>query len=508
MARGRSPPGCAMSRSCSPRPVPVPEPSLALRVAHDCAVPSAALPSEYKNRRLRCCGRCQDSNRSCYRARISAAAAPASTLYCIPPCRRPCWQPRSGPSLPPIPAWSWSRPAIPAVFMQIGAGLLAAGLPIGVAHPVEILDWSYRKAGYYGETKGDTCGHPRATPCGASSPWLWRGFCYESIMQGIIWTMCHFVSLANHRPYIVIPAFRSLLMHRSRLPSRGIVRATRAIAYVAAAGYGVAIVPAAAQQKSARAKGADTLLVLAPPLVAPLAFTNVTVINVQNGKLVPDQTVSIVGNRLQAVGPSRQVEVPDSIQIVDARGKYLRPVSGTCTPRRRSRQTLVSALHRPRHHRHSGNGTAIRSAPICSACGSAKSPPERGNWPAPGRHERRSDQRQRYQHQDARRRGPGDRFAEEGRYRFSQISRRQRRAGSVFRHAARGQAERHAARRPSVALYRTSKLRTADILASSTPRKTISAGSISQAGPSRRSRRTPRSAVSRWSPPICATARG
>ena len=27
--------------------------------------------------------------------------------------------------------------------MQIGAGLLAAGLPIAVAHPVELLDWSY-----------------------------------------------------------------------------------------------------------------------------------------------------------------------------------------------------------------------------------------------------------------------------------------------------------------------------------------------------------------------------
>jgi hypothetical protein len=33
--------------------------------------------------------------------------------------------------------------------MQIGAGLLAAGLPIRVAHPVELLDWSYAKAGFY-----------------------------------------------------------------------------------------------------------------------------------------------------------------------------------------------------------------------------------------------------------------------------------------------------------------------------------------------------------------------
>jgi glycolate oxidase iron-sulfur subunit len=38
----------------------------------------------------------------------------------------------------------------PGCLMQIGAGLLAAKVPIGVAHPVELLDLSYRDAGYYG----------------------------------------------------------------------------------------------------------------------------------------------------------------------------------------------------------------------------------------------------------------------------------------------------------------------------------------------------------------------
>ena len=38
----------------------------------------------------------------------------------------------------------------PGCLMQIGAGLRAARLPIGVAHPVELLDLSYRGAGYYG----------------------------------------------------------------------------------------------------------------------------------------------------------------------------------------------------------------------------------------------------------------------------------------------------------------------------------------------------------------------
>jgi glycolate oxidase iron-sulfur subunit len=39
----------------------------------------------------------------------------------------------------------------PGCLMQIGAGLRAAGLPIGVAHPVELLDLSYAEAGFYGE---------------------------------------------------------------------------------------------------------------------------------------------------------------------------------------------------------------------------------------------------------------------------------------------------------------------------------------------------------------------
>jgi hypothetical protein len=33
--------------------------------------------------------------------------------------------------------------------MQIGAGLLLAGACQGVVHPVELLDESYRRAGYY-----------------------------------------------------------------------------------------------------------------------------------------------------------------------------------------------------------------------------------------------------------------------------------------------------------------------------------------------------------------------
>jgi glycolate oxidase iron-sulfur subunit len=38
----------------------------------------------------------------------------------------------------------------PGCLMQIGAGLRAKGLAIGVVHPVELLDESYRRAGFYG----------------------------------------------------------------------------------------------------------------------------------------------------------------------------------------------------------------------------------------------------------------------------------------------------------------------------------------------------------------------
>jgi glycolate oxidase iron-sulfur subunit len=52
------------------------------------------------------------------------------------------------------------RPAIvatgnPGCLMQIGGGLRAAGLPIRVAHPVELLDWSYAAGGVYQEASGE-----------------------------------------------------------------------------------------------------------------------------------------------------------------------------------------------------------------------------------------------------------------------------------------------------------------------------------------------------------------
>jgi glycolate oxidase iron-sulfur subunit len=55
---------------------------------------------------------------------------------------------------PKLASLAEARPQVvatgnPGCVMQLGAGLAAAGLPVAVRHPVELLDESYRAAGYY-----------------------------------------------------------------------------------------------------------------------------------------------------------------------------------------------------------------------------------------------------------------------------------------------------------------------------------------------------------------------
>ena len=59
----------------------------------------------------------------------------------------PCSTARSRPIADANPRPGLVATGNPGCLMQIGAGLLAARLPIGVAHPVELLDWSYERAG-------------------------------------------------------------------------------------------------------------------------------------------------------------------------------------------------------------------------------------------------------------------------------------------------------------------------------------------------------------------------
>ncbi|MFN2317445.1 MAG: amidohydrolase family protein [Gemmatimonadales bacterium] len=61
------------------------------------------------------------------------------------------------------------------------------------------------------------------------------------------------------------------------------------------------------------------------PVAADLALTHVNVVDVESGRVLPDQTVLIAGNRIQAVGPSSKVGVPAGARVVDATGKHLIP---------------------------------------------------------------------------------------------------------------------------------------------------------------------------------------
>lgn len=58
---------------------------------------------------------------------------------------------------------------------------------------------------------------------------------------------------------------------------------------------------------------------------ASLVFDEVTVVDVEYGKLVPNQRVVIVGNHIQSVGVTGAATMPKDAQVVKARGKYLIP---------------------------------------------------------------------------------------------------------------------------------------------------------------------------------------
>lgn len=57
----------------------------------------------------------------------------------------------------------------------------------------------------------------------------------------------------------------------------------------------------------------------------PIGITHVTVIDVEHGRRLRDQTVIIEGHRISTVGPSSQVRIPDGYGVVEARGKFVIP---------------------------------------------------------------------------------------------------------------------------------------------------------------------------------------
>jgi hypothetical protein len=61
------------------------------------------------------------------------------------------------------------------------------------------------------------------------------------------------------------------------------------------------------------------------PAGADLAIVHGTVVDVQKGRLLTDQTILIDDNRIQAVGSSANLRVPSGARVVDATGKYVIP---------------------------------------------------------------------------------------------------------------------------------------------------------------------------------------
>lgn len=58
---------------------------------------------------------------------------------------------------------------------------------------------------------------------------------------------------------------------------------------------------------------------------ADLALTHVTIVDVERGALLPEQTVLIHGNRIAWTGPAAEARVPAGAQVVEAGGRYVIP---------------------------------------------------------------------------------------------------------------------------------------------------------------------------------------
>ncbi len=62
-----------------------------------------------------------------------------------------------------------------------------------------------------------------------------------------------------------------------------------------------------------------------PRAAVPLVFRGVTVIDVETGQRRPNQSIIVVGTRIQQLGPAQTTRPPKGARIINARGKYLIP---------------------------------------------------------------------------------------------------------------------------------------------------------------------------------------
>ena len=128
-----------------PRPGAPLRPGRGLR----CALPSAARPAGTRGSARPARARSPDFAFGCCRVPTAAAAAPGST-----PCSAPRWRARCSTARSPA-VESGQAPPGPGGHRKSGLPdadrrrAPGGGLPIGVAHPVELLDLSYSTAGFY-----------------------------------------------------------------------------------------------------------------------------------------------------------------------------------------------------------------------------------------------------------------------------------------------------------------------------------------------------------------------
>ena len=62
-----------------------------------------------------------------------------------------------------------------------------------------------------------------------------------------------------------------------------------------------------------------------PDSCVPLAFVDVTVVDVATGTVQANQTVVVENRRIRAVGPARTTAIPVDAHVIRARGKFLIP---------------------------------------------------------------------------------------------------------------------------------------------------------------------------------------
>jgi hypothetical protein len=76
---------------------------------------------------------------------------------------------------------------------------------------------------------------------------------------------------------------------------------------------------------AANAFGASTLTGQTSDRQTDVAIANVTVADVRNGRLLPDQTVVVTDGRIAAVSPASDARIPAGAAVIEGAGRFLIP---------------------------------------------------------------------------------------------------------------------------------------------------------------------------------------